>query len=168
MAGEGARPTFHTNQCLALRLLSTAIAVDSLTSSKMTLRCLLLSVPELRAELSTAARTLVLDHCLREHSERIDLHAVVIMPDHVHLLFRPLRDEQGWAYPVIDVLQCLKGATAHRINKLLGISGPVWQEESFDHVLRNSESLKEKVEYIRQNPVQWGLWRSPRITAAFG
>jgi hypothetical protein len=26
--------------------------------------------------------------------------------------------------------------------------------ESFDHVLRSEESLKEKVEYIRQNPVR--------------
>ena len=126
-----------------------------------------------RAELPATARTLILDHCLREHTERIDLHAVVIMPDHVHLLFQPLRDEQGWAYPVVDILQCLKGATAHRINKLLGRSGPVWQEESFDHVLRNSESLTEKVEYIRQNPVRrrivarpedyrW-LWVNPEL-----
>jgi hypothetical protein len=35
--------------------------------------------------------------------------------------------------------------------------GPVWQEESFDHVLRTSENLKEKIEYIRQNPVRRGL-----------
>lgn len=27
---------------------------------------------------------------------RIQLHAVVVMPDHVHLLLRPLRDECGW------------------------------------------------------------------------
>ncbi len=125
------------------------------------LRRLLLSVPEPRAELPAAARTLVLDHCIREHTEPIDLHAVVIMPDHVHMLFQPLRDQQGWAYPMIDVLQCLKGATAHRINKLLGISGPGWLEESFDHVLRNSESLKEKVEYIRQNPVRRGIVAKP-------
>ena len=36
----------------------------------------------------------------------------------------------------------------------MGITGPVWQEESFDHVLRNDESLREKIEYIRQNPVR--------------
>jgi putative transposase len=110
-----------------------------------------------RAELPFAVRSLVLDHCLREHRQRVELHAVVIMPDHVHLLFEPLRDAEGWAYPMVDILQCLKGATAHRINKLLGRSGPVWQEESFDHILRNSESLKEKVEYIRQNPVRRGI-----------
>ena len=51
----------------------------------------------------------------------------------------------------------LEGATAHRINKLLRRSGPVWEEESFDHVLRSDESLKKKCEYIRQNPVKAGL-----------
>ena len=117
------------------------------------------------------ARDLVLAHCLREtgisamagegarptRAARIRLHAVVVMPDHVHLLLTPLRNKQGWPFPLVEILQCLKSATAHRINRLLGISGPVWEEESFDHVLRSDESLKEKGEYIRQNPVKAGL-----------
>ena len=40
--------------------------------------------------------------------------------------------------------------------------GAVWQEESFDHVLRCSEGLEAKVEYVLQNPVRKGLvadWR---------
>jgi REP element-mobilizing transposase RayT len=124
-----------------------------------------------RMILPEQARDLVLEHCLREagvlavagegarptRAARIHLHAVVVMPDHAHLLVRPLRDENGWPFPLVDILQCLKSTTAHRINRLLGISGPVWEEESFDHVLRSDESLKEKCEYIRQNPVQAGL-----------
>ena len=92
---------------------------------------------------------------------RIHLHAVVVMPDHVHLLLTPLRDGEGWPFPLVDILQCLKSTTAHRMNKLLGMSGPVWEEESFDHVLRSDESLKEKCEYIRQNPVEAGLVERP-------
>src|SRR2546426_12306013 len=87
----------------------------------------------------------------RRAPTRVHLYAVVVMPDHVHLLFLPLRDEDGWQFPLVDILQCLKGTTAHRINRLLHTSGPVWEEESFDHVLRSDESLKEKCEYIRQN-----------------
>ena len=64
-------------------------------------------------------------------------------------------------FPLVDLLQCLKGATAHRINKLLHISGPVWEEESFDHVLRSVESLKDKREYIRQNPVRAAIVTRP-------
>ena len=121
------------------------------------------------------ARDLVFQHCLREGgiakfagegaratpTPRIHLHAVVVMPEHVHILLRPLRDENGWPFPLVDILQCFKGAPAHRINRLLGTSGPVWEEESFDHVLRSDESLKEKAEYIRQNPVEAGLVRRP-------
>jgi len=114
-----------------------------------------------RQALPEPARDLVLEHCLLEHGKRIRLYAVVVMPDHVHLLLLPLRDPDGWPFPLVDVLQCMKSATAHRINKLLGLSGPVWEEESFDHVLRSDESLKEKCEYIRQNPVRRGLVQRP-------
>jgi REP element-mobilizing transposase RayT len=129
-----------------------------------------------RMILPEQARELVLEHCLREagilaeagegarrtRAARIRLHAVVVMPDHVHLLLMPLRDDDGWPFPLVDILQCLKSATAHRIHRLLGTSGPVWEEESFDHVLRSEESLKEKCEYIRQNPVQSGLVQKPK------
>lgn len=126
-----------------------------------------------RKTLPPEARDLVLDHCLREANvarapspatpqhPRIHLHAVAIMPDHVHLLLRPLRNENGWPCPLVDILQCLKGATAHRINHLLRTSGPVWEEESFDHVLRSNESLKEKCKYIMQNPVAARLVQNP-------
>ncbi len=122
-----------------------------------------------RLVLPEQARDLVLEHCLREGglqplagegaraTPRIHLYAAVVMPDHVHLLLSPLRDENGWPWPLVDILQCLKSATAHRINKLLHTSGPVWEEESFDHVLRSHEGLKNKCEYIRQNPVEAGL-----------
>ena len=134
-----------------------------------------------RQVLPEDARDLVLQHCLREGGisnfagegaratqsnivqakPRICLHAIVVMPDHVHLLLRPLRDVNAWPFPLVDILQCFKGTTAHRINKMLGTSGPVWEEESFDHVLRSDESLKQKCEYIRQNPVRAKLVRSP-------
>jgi REP element-mobilizing transposase RayT len=107
------------------------------------------------------ARDLVLNHCLRERGARVDLFAAVVMPDHVHLLLTALRGPNGWPFPLVEVMQSLKGATAHRINRLLCRSGPVWQEESFDHVLRSDESLKAKCEYIRQNPVRAGLIERP-------
>ncbi len=126
-----------------------------------------------RWQLPDAARELVLEHCLREGglriaggtrptpAPRIHLHAVVVMPDHVHLLLQRLRDANGWPVPLLDILQCMKGSTAHRINKGQRRCGPVWEEESFDHVLRSDESLKEKAEYIRQNPVRRRLVQRP-------
>jgi len=107
------------------------------------------------------ARDLVLEHCLFERGKRIKLHAVVIMPDHVHMLFTPLRSEDGWPHPLQKILKMIKGTSARDINKLLGSGGPVWEEESFDHVLRSQESLREKIEYIRMNPVRARLVQTP-------
>jgi putative DNA methylase len=97
----------------------------------------------------------------RATEARIRLYAVVVMPDHVHMLFSAVRDQRGWMFPMVDILQCMKSVTAHRINKMFGTSGPVWQDESFDHVLRSDESLKKKCEYIRQNPGRKGLVAQP-------
>jgi REP element-mobilizing transposase RayT len=94
---------------------------------------------------------------LRERGATIDLHAVVVMPTHAHLLFSPLRNAEGWLVCLPQVMRLIKGRSAHFINRLLDRRGPVWQEESFDHVLRSNESLNEKVNYICQNPVRAGL-----------
>ena len=114
-----------------------------------------------RDPLPGRARDLVLEHCLFEQGKRIKLHAVVIMPDHVHLLFTPLRSENGWPHPLHKILKMIKGTSARDINKLLGSGGPVWEEESFDHVLRSQESLRKKIEYIRMNPVRARLVQRP-------
>ena len=107
------------------------------------------------------ARGLVLEHCIHEHGKRIHLHAAVVMPEHVHLLFTPLQDGEGWPHALPAILKLIKGVSARSVNRLLDRSGPVWQEESFDHVLRSTESFAEKLEYMRQNPVRRGLVERP-------
>ncbi len=69
------------------------------------------------------ARDAILQHCLRDNGKRYDLHATVVMPDHVHLLLTPLRDEKGWPYSLPTILKQLKGTSARTINKLLNSSG---------------------------------------------
>ncbi len=107
------------------------------------------------------ARCAVLQHCLHDDGKKIQLHAAVVMPDHVHLLFTALRDAAGWPFSLPEILKGIKGSSARSVNKLTGHCGPVWQEESFDHVLRSNESLQQKLEYIRQNPVRRGLVQRP-------
>jgi REP element-mobilizing transposase RayT len=77
------------------------------------------------------------------------------MPDHVHLIFTPIIDEQRQEIsPLAHIMNAIKGASAHNINKALHRSGKVWQAESFDHVIRSSESLDAKVQYLLENPVR--------------
>jgi len=109
-----------------------------------------------RWELPAEDRQLVFECCLQERGATIDLHAVV-MPTHAHLLFTALRNDEGWLVSLPHVMRLIKGRSAHFINKHLDRHGPVWQEESFDHVLRSNESLSEKANYICQNPVRAGL-----------
>lgn len=56
-----------------------------------------------------------------------------------------------------EIMNAIKGASAHRINKALARKGRVWQAESLDHVLRSSESLDAKIQYLLENPVRRGL-----------
>jgi len=110
---------------------------------------------------TSGARNAIMECCLKGNGAKFRLHAAVVMPDHVHLLLTPLQDIDGWSNGLPAILKLIKGASARSANKLLGTSGPVWQEESFDHVLRSQDSLEEKLEYIRQNPVRRGLVRKP-------
>jgi hypothetical protein len=59
------------------------------------------------------------------------------------------------------ITKAIKGASAHLINRRLQRFGTVWQEESFDRVLRSSEKLGEKVQYILNNPVRKGIVSLP-------
>ncbi|HTT61600.1 MAG TPA: transposase [Bryobacteraceae bacterium] len=75
------------------------------------------------------------------------LHSWVIMPNHVHLLITPL------VHPS-RLLGSLKAATAKRANQLLGRTGQAfWQDESYDHLVRNREEFRRIQLYIENNPV---------------
>jgi REP element-mobilizing transposase RayT len=85
------------------------------------------------------------------------LHAAVVMPDHVHMLLTPGSDAKGNTFGLSQILNSIKGASSHAVNKALGRSGRVWQSESFDHVLRSDESVRGTAEYICANPVRAGV-----------
>ena len=36
------------------------------------------------------------------------LHAVVIMPEHVHLLLTPMRNAEGWPFPLKNILKLIE------------------------------------------------------------
>ncbi|MGA2102690.1 MAG: transposase [Candidatus Sulfotelmatobacter sp.] len=110
-----------------------------------------------RWKLPPIARDIVLENCVHEHGCKYELHVAVVMPDHVHLIYSPLRREDGWSYTLPEIMKAIKGRSARYINIALGRLGPVWQEEFFDHVLRSNDSLLDRVEYVCQNPVRAGL-----------
>jgi len=110
-----------------------------------------------RWQLPEKVRRSVIEHCLHDNGVKLMVHGVVVMPDHVHMIFTPLRDDSGNVFGLAEIMRGIKGASARHINRLLGRSGKVWQEEYFDRILRSNESARSKVEYICDNPLRKGL-----------
>ncbi len=113
-----------------------------------------------RWHLPDEARSMALESCLHDHEIELFVHCAVVMPDHVHMIFVPLVDNvKSEIFALATITQAIESASAHRINKMLGRKGSVWQDESFDHVLRSSEALEAKIAYLLDNPVRTGLVR---------
>jgi len=91
-----------------------------------------------------------------DDGRRYDLHAYVVMPDHFHMVVHPRPRGDGFV-PLSEIMQVLKSVTARRINQLLGRSGRLWQDESYDRIIRDEEEYGSKREYIEANPVTAGL-----------
>ena len=84
-----------------------------------------------------------------------NLHAYVVMPNHVHVLLEP-------RLPLARITRGVKGVSARDANGALGRVGkPFWQDESFDHWVRNEAQFERIRRYIENNPVSAGLVRKP-------
>ena len=77
----------------------------------------------------------------------------VIMPDHVHFFCSAEHD----AKQLSALMRAWKQWTSKRAKAEQNLTGIMWQEEFFDHVLRSSESYSQKWEYVRETPVRAGL-----------
>jgi len=112
----------------------------------------------LRHHLSPKERDIVLQSILYPLNHgHYELFVACVMPDHVHLLFEPQpkeHDAEGGTvfYGLSAILHGVKSSSAHRINKLRGVAGTVWEGESFDRLIRSERDLQEKFQYICMNP----------------
>jgi cobalamin-dependent methionine synthase I/methionine synthase I (cobalamin-dependent) len=116
-----------------------------------------------RQKLSDAARKIVLDCILYWNERRYELYAACVMPDHVHILIEPRPKQEASDttefYSLTEILHTIKSFTAHTINELEEKSGPVWERESFDRLIRSENDLQEKFNYITRNPWDAGIAR---------
>ena len=116
--------------------------------------------------------------------ERYKLFAFVVMPSHHHWLFLPdskwalelamrQRDRKHRRTPREAISHSIQSFTGTHCNRVLGVTGPFWQAETFDHYARDEAELLRIIDYIEQNPVAAGLvnraeqyrWSSARIRA---
>ena len=88
---------------------------------------------------------------------KYEMDSFCIMSNHVHIVFTPLQKDDGTYHALSGIMHSLKRYTALEANRLLGRNGGFWQEESFDHVVRNGEELQRIRHYVLNNPVKAGL-----------
>ena len=87
---------------------------------------------------------------------RYTLDRWVIMPNHVHLLITPNAKEE-----LSKILHSLKSYTSNQINKSLQRTGSLWQDESYDRIVRSPAELSHFRTYIENNPSKAGITLPP-------
>jgi len=102
----------------------------------------------------TASSLLVHRSMQHFQGQRYELGASVIMPNHVHCIVRPLATLIA---ELEDVIGSWKSFTGRRINLTLGKDGVLWQDESYDRIIRDEEHLWRCLQYIGRNPKKSAL-----------
>jgi REP element-mobilizing transposase RayT len=85
---------------------------------------------------------------------RYELGCYVVMPNHVHAIVRPLIPA---SQPLERILQSWKRFSSRNIHSVLRKTGNLWQDESFDRIIRDEEHLYRAIQYIGRNPERAGL-----------
>ncbi len=85
----------------------------------------------------------ILDSSTRKE---MTLYAYVVMPNHMHILIKPI------ICGISKAMQLIKGRSSRQINE-----GNFWQKGFFDFGILTEEKFREKFNYIHFNPVKWGL-----------
>jgi putative transposase len=149
--------------------------------------------------LSEVERQILFDAILFHKEKKYDLIAAVVMPDHFHLLLKPLPKGAGY-YSLNEIFHSIKSFSAQQIRKhrvggsiqsdrvggsILAASSAIpdisqakskagskdaashafrvgnpikiFQDENYDHIIRNEKDYREKLWYIIMNPVEAGL-----------
>lgn len=122
--------------------------------------------PANRALADERLAQIVVDSLFHFAGIRYDLLAFVVMPSHIHWLFQPTQDwiatlPSEIPTPRERIMQSMKRWTATQCSRLLGVQGQFWQQESYDHWVRDVEELERIILYIEANPVKARLVDAP-------
>ncbi|MBX3474616.1 MAG: transposase [Planctomycetes bacterium] len=85
-------------------------------------------------------------------NDRYVVYAWVVMPNHVHVVFRANPGRE-----LAEIMHSWKSFTAKECNKVLGRSGEFWQREYFDRIVRDRADFERRVRYTLGNPSAAGL-----------
>jgi leucyl-tRNA synthetase len=107
--------------------------------------------------LNDAGRDIVMRALMHFDGERCDVLAACVMSNHVHWIIRPRAGHE-----LRDIVASVKRFSAMQVNKIENMSGSLWQEDAFDHVIRDAKWLGAFARYTARNPVEAKLCASVR------
>jgi putative transposase len=96
---------------------------------------------------------------------RFQLHAFVVMPDHVHILLTPAHE-----VTLEHAVQLIKGGYSHALGEIVGRKREIWERGFTDHRIRDEEDYMHHRDYIHRNPVERKMVADPveyRYCSAF-
>lgn len=84
--------------------------------------------------------------------------AYVFLPDHMHLLFRPVGGSN-----FSKIMQSAKSYFTYSYKEMLGIDGSMkfWQKRFRDHLIRDDRDFENHINYIHYNPIKHGYVTRP-------
>jgi len=113
----------------------------------------------------------LVEDALRFHHEvHYDLRAWVVMPNHIHVLFKVGTKPMG------RIIRDWKDYTAREANKVLRKRGTFWSVDYWDTFMRDSDHELKARNYTERNPVKAALvssakdwpWSSARFRDLYG
>ncbi len=84
--------------------------------------------------------------------DRFQIHAFVVMPDHIHLLLTPAKDVS-----LEKAMQFIKGGFSFQLKSKLG----VWQESYNEQRIKDATDFTQHRTYIESNPLRTRLAAHP-------
>ncbi|WP_173506817.1 transposase [Marinobacterium sp. xm-d-530] len=82
----------------------------------------------------------------------VQLHAWVLMNNHIHLLVTPSSDEG-----ISEMMKRIAGSYGRYFNKRYGLTGTIWEGRFRNIPVMSSTHVEQIKAYIEQNPVRAGI-----------
>jgi len=94
--------------------------------------------------------------CKCQKELKFKTFAYVFLQNHCHLLLMPVN------CVISKILFRIKGSSAYHINKSLNKTGNFWENNYYDHIIRNEKDFFRHFNYIHYNPIKHNLVNDPK------
>ena len=111
--------------------------------------------------LSDVAKNIAFASIKFHADKKYKLYSCVIMDSHVHSVLQPVEESEGVFYSIAQIMHSIKSYSANRIQRLLNKRGKIWQDESYDRIVRDDEEYLDQMDYVIYNPLKAGLVEKP-------